>query len=84
MAHAMRRKTAALRASAAQLTVIVGPSALPLASGLTKEITMRKAKYRRVVVITPSGNRRVMSVPVAGFKSTKAVLARHGFRVVSR
>jgi hypothetical protein len=44
----------------------------------------RKAKYRRVMVITPSGQRRPWTVPVAGFKGTKAVLARHGFRVISR
>ena len=43
---------------------------------------MKKTKYRRVTVITPSGNRRVWSVPVVGFKSTKAVLARYGFRVI--
>jgi len=44
----------------------------------------RKAKTRRVMVITPSGRRRPWTVPVAGFKGTVAVLARHGFRVVSR
>jgi hypothetical protein len=47
-------------------------------------MSKRKAKYRWVEVITPSGNRRVMSVPAAGLKSTKAVLARHGFRIITR
>jgi len=44
----------------------------------------RKAKTRRVMVIAPSGQRRLWTVPVAGFKSTKAVLKRHGFRVITR
>ena len=44
----------------------------------------RKAKTRRVMVLTPSGQRRPWRVPVAGFKSTKAMLARHGFRVITR
>jgi hypothetical protein len=43
----------------------------------------RKAKTRQVMVITPSGQRRPWSVPVAGFKSTKAVLAKHGYRVIT-
>ena len=45
---------------------------------------MKKARYRRVMVLTPSGQRRPWTVPVAGFKSTVAVLAKHGFRVISR
>jgi hypothetical protein len=45
----------------------------------------RKAtKTRRVTVITPSGNRRTWSVPVAGFKGTVAVLAKYGFHVITR
>jgi hypothetical protein len=45
----------------------------------------RKAKSHRVVmVISPGGQRRYWSIPAAKFKSTKAVLARHGFRVVTR
>jgi len=43
-----------------------------------------KAKTRRVMVITPSGNRRPWRVPVAGFKDTVAVLKRYGFHVVER
>jgi hypothetical protein len=45
---------------------------------------MKKARYRRVMVLTPSGQRRPWTVPVAGFKSTKAVLKRYGFHVVTR
>lgn len=45
----------------------------------------RKVKHHRVVmVISPNGQRRYWSIPVARFKSTKAMLARRGFRVVSR
>jgi hypothetical protein len=44
----------------------------------------RKAKTRRVMIITPSGQRRPWTVPVAGFKDTVAVLKRYGFHVVSR
>jgi hypothetical protein len=44
----------------------------------------RKAKTRRVMVITPSGQRRPCTVPVAGFKGTVAVLKRYGFHVVDR
>ena len=43
-----------------------------------------KAKTRRVMVLTPSGKIRPWRVPVAGFKGTKAVLARHGFHVITR
>jgi hypothetical protein len=79
------QETAALRASTAQLTVIISKSALPLAGGLIQEITpMKKVKHRRVVmVVSPKGQRRYWSVPVTRFKSTKAWLARHGFRVVT-
>ena len=42
----------------------------------------RKAKSHRVVmVISPNGQRRYWRVPVTRFKSTKAMLARRGFRV---
>jgi hypothetical protein len=44
----------------------------------------RKAKTRRVMVITPSGRRQPWTVPVAGFKDTKAVLKKYGFHVVTR
>jgi hypothetical protein len=47
MAHAMRRKTAALRAFAEQLTVIVGHSAWPLASGLMGGLTMATVRSTR-------------------------------------
>ena len=43
----------------------------------------RKAKTRRVMIITPSGQRRPWTVPVAGFKDTVAVLAKYGFHVVT-
>jgi hypothetical protein len=42
----------------------------------------KKVKHRRVAtVISPNGQRRYWSIPAAKFKSTKAMLARHGFRV---
>jgi hypothetical protein len=45
----------------------------------------RKAKSHRVVmVVSPGGQRRYWSIPAAKFKSTKAVLARLGYRVLSR
>jgi hypothetical protein len=45
----------------------------------------RKVKHHRVMkVISPGGQRRYWSIPAAKFKSTKAVLARHGFRVITR
>ena len=44
----------------------------------------RKAKTRRVMVLHPNGKRIPWTLPVAGFKSIKAELARHFFRVISR
>jgi len=45
----------------------------------------KKVNRRRVaMVISPTGLRRYWSIPVARFKSTKAMLARQGFRVISR
>ena len=45
----------------------------------------KKANHRRVaMVISPNGQRRYWSIPAAKFKSTKAMLVRQGFRVISR
>jgi hypothetical protein len=45
----------------------------------------KKANHRRVaMVISPNGQRRYWSIPAARFKFTKAMLARQGFRVVTR
>jgi hypothetical protein len=57
-----------------------------LRPNLLMEDLMKKARYRRrrVMVITPSGARRIWTVPVQGFKETKAVMARHGFHIITR
>jgi hypothetical protein len=45
----------------------------------------KKANRHRVaLVVSPKGQRRYWSIPAAKFKSTKAELVRHGFRVITR
>jgi hypothetical protein len=44
----------------------------------------RKEKYHQMVVISPNGNRRVVSVQVGLLREYKRALERHGFRVVTR
>jgi hypothetical protein len=46
----------------------------------------RKAKTRRVTVITRNGNRCVWTLPMLGLdlKQVKAVLPKHGYRVITR
>jgi hypothetical protein len=44
----------------------------------------RKAKTRRVMVLTPNGKYLPRTIPVAGFKAIRAVLASLHYRVITR